>query len=144
MFKVCTLAGLALAIVATQADAAPRRRDRDRTAGQLQIDQVEITGGRLVISGRTAKPNQVVLLVNSGDRTASLPSRNFSFSLPYLPEACKIDLKVETEEVKDLVVGSCTPPSVKDGKDGKDGQDGRNGTNGINGINGQDGKNGTD
>src|SRR3954447_2559432 len=130
MLKVSAFTGLALTVIAAQAAAAPR--DRDRATGQLQIDQIEITGGRLVITGRTAKPNQVVLLVNSGDRTASLPSRKFSFSLSYLPEACKIDLKVEAEEVKDLLVTGCRPAavSVKDGKDGKDGRDGQNGQNG--------------
>lgn len=145
MLKIGVLAGLALAIVVTEAAAAPRQRDRDRgTAGQLQVDQVEIIGGRLVISGRTAKPNQVIILVNSGDKTASLPSRKFSFSLSYLPESCKIDLKVEAEEVKDLLVTGCRASSVKDGKDGADGKDGRDGQNGVNGKDGQNGKDGRD
>jgi hypothetical protein len=144
MLKVGVLAGLALSVIVTEATAAPRR-DRDRAAaGQLQVDQIEITGGRLVITGRTAKPNQVVLLVNTGDRTASLPSRKFSFSLSYLPDSCKIDLKVEAEEVKDLLVTGCRSASVKDGKDGQDGKDGRDGVNGKDGQNGKDGRDGKD
>jgi hypothetical protein len=108
----------------------------------LQIDQIEITGGKLVISGRTAKPNQVVVLVNSGDKTASFPTRKFSFSVSYLPETCKIDLKVETEEVKDLLVSGCMRGAGKDGKDGKDGTNGQNGTDGKNGADGKNGKDG--
>jgi len=145
MLKVGVFAGLALTIAATQAVSAPRQRDRDRAAaGQLQIDQIEITGGHLMITGRTARPNQVIILVNSGDKTASLPSRRFSFSLSYLPENCKVDLKVEAEEVKDLVVTGCRPAavSVKDGKDGKDGSDGKDGRDGQNGKDGRDGKDG--
>jgi hypothetical protein len=113
-------------------------------AAQMQIEKIEITGGRLVIEGRTARPNQVVLLVNSGDKTASFPNRKFSFSLSYLPETCKIDLKVETEEVKDLLVSGCMRGAGKDGANGKDGTNGRDGTNGIDGKNGADGKNGKD
>ena len=80
-----------------------------------------------MITGRTAKPNQVIELVNSGDKTASLPNRRFSFSLTYLPDTCKISLKVENDEIKDLLVSSCMPRggAGDSGKDGKDGKDGR-------------------
>ena len=129
------LSALALAAFAVQAAAQQRTRarERDRPVAQLQVDQVEITSGRLVITGRTAKPNQVIVLVNSGDKTASLPSRRFSFSLSYLPTTCKIDLKVEAEELKDLVVSGCMPgvAPAKDGRDGRDGRDGKDGRDGM-------------
>src|SRR5258708_4149720 len=132
MIKFNALAGLALTVFAAQAAAAPR----ERAAQQLQVDQVAIIGGRLVIAGRTAKPNQGIVLVNSGDKTASLPSRKFSFSLSYLPETCKIDLKVEGDEMKDLLVAGCMPQTVvaKDGKDGKDGKNGKDGKDGRDGV----------
>lgn len=108
---------------------------------QLQIDQAAITGGNLVIAGRTAKPNQVVTLTNTGDRTASLPSRKFSFSLSYLPETCKVNLQVENDELKDVLVAGCAPRS-KDGADGVNGKDGINGKDGKDGSDGLAGKDG--
>jgi len=138
MMKRGVFVGLALTVFAANATAAPRER---APAQQLQVDQIAIIGGRLVIAGRTAKPNQVIVLVNSGDKTASLPSRKFSFSLSYLPETCKIDLKVEGDEMKDLLVAGCMPQTViaKDGKDGKDGKNGKDGKDGIDGKEGKDG-----
>jgi hypothetical protein len=127
--KELAVSGLVLAAFAANAAAAPR----ERVVAQMQVDQVAITGGRLVITGRTAKPNQVIVLVNSGDKTASLPTRKFSFSLSYLPPTCKIDLQVEAEEVKDLVVAGCVAGAApgRDGKDGKDGKEGKDGRDGM-------------
>jgi hypothetical protein len=140
MIRLRVVAGLALVVFAiSAAEAQQRRRERvpQGPQGQFEVEQVAISAGRLVITGRTARPNQVIELVSSGDKTASLPNRKFSFSLAYLPPTCKINLKVETDEVKDLLVAGCMPGAGKDGKDGtngkdgKDGKDGRNGTDGI-------------
>ena len=110
MTKLAVIAGLMLAVLATSATEAQQRRQRAAgPQGQFDVEQVAITAGRLVITGRTAKPNQVIELVNSGDKTASLPNRRFSFSLAYLPDTCKISLKVENDEIKDLLVSSCMP-----------------------------------
>ena len=111
MTKLAVIAGLMLAVLATSAAEAQQRRRQQPAGpqGQFDVEQVAITAGRLVITGRTARPNQVIELVNSGDKTASLPNRRFSFSLSYLPETCKINLKVENDELKDLLVSSCIP-----------------------------------
>src|SRR5687767_6119131 len=122
MTKLGLLAGLALAAFVVSA-AEAQQRQRERAAGpqsKFDVEQVAISAGRLVITGRTARPNQVIELVNSGDKTASLPNRRFSFSLAYLPETCKINLKVEDDEIKDLLVAGCMPRGAgANGKDGK-------------------------
>src|SRR5215204_7022340 len=111
MAKLRVIAALMLVVLATSSvDAQQRRRDRDAgPQGQFEVEQVAITAGRLVITGRTARANQVIELVNSGDKTASLPNRRFSFSLAYLPPTCKINLKVENDELKNLLVAGCLP-----------------------------------
>jgi hypothetical protein len=139
MTKLAVIAGLTLAVLATvSADAQQRRREPAGPQGQLDVEQVAIAAGRLVITGRTARPNQVIELVDSGDKTASLPNRRFNFSLAYLPETCRINLKVENDELKDLLVSGCLPRSTgasgKDGKDGRDGRDGKDGKDGSEGI----------
>ena len=73
---------------------APRRAQTPRAprAPELTIDEAAIKGGQLMVTGRTAKPSQVVEIVETGDKTISLPSRRFSFSLSYMPENCRIQL----------------------------------------------------
>ena len=112
-------------------------------AAELQVNSVAITGGRLVITGRTSIPNQVVVLLNTGDKTASLSSRRFSFDLNYFPETCKIQLKAGTENPVEKIVSGCAPRG-KDGVDGKNGKDGIDGKDGIPGRDGKDGKDGKD
>jgi hypothetical protein len=143
MVKLPVIAGLVVVVLATSSAEAQRRRQRERPLpqGQFEIEQVAITAGRLRITGRTARPNQVIELTNSGDKTASLPNRRFSFSLPYLPEACKVDLKVEADEIKDLLVTGCMPRGGA-GPSGVSGKDGRDGRNGVDGKDGKDGKDG--
>ena len=128
--KTLAVSGLALAGLTVNATAAPKAA---AAPAELVVDQVAIAGGRLLIAGRTPKPNQIVVLVATGDKTASLPTRKFNFSLSYLPENCKIDLKVEGDELKDVVVANCMPRPIA-GKDGKDGKDGKNGTDGKDGM----------
>jgi hypothetical protein len=139
MIRGNVIAGLALVLIATDGVNAQQRRERAVPQGQFEVEQVAITAGRLVITGRTVRPNQVVELVGSGEKTASLPNRKFSFSLGHLPETCKITLKVETDEIKDLLVTGCLPRGQggapgKDGRDGKDGKDGRDGKDGSEGV----------
>src|SRR5262245_20495491 len=140
MARLRVIAASMLVVLATSsADAQQRRRDRaapQGPQGQFEVEQVAISAGRLVITGRTARPNQVIELTNSGDKTASLPTRKFSFSLAYLPPTCKINLKVETDEVKDLLVAGCMPGAGKDGLDGKNGKDGKDGKDGRDGKDG--------
>lgn len=143
MTKLAVIAGLMLALLATSAAEAQQRRRQQPAGpqGQFDVEQVAITAGRLVITGRTARPNQVIELVDSGDKTASLPNRRFSFSLAYLPDTCKISLKVENDELKDLLVSACMPrggmgTSGKDGRDGNDGKDGKDGRDGKDGSEG--------
>jgi hypothetical protein len=98
-------------------------------AAGLRIEQAAIKNGQLLIIGRTEKPNQVVAIVGSEYRTASLPSRRFRFEVPYLPPTCQITLKAEVETLDNYIVTGCAPRGKDgvighDGKDGKDGKDG--------------------
>jgi hypothetical protein len=77
------------------------------SAMALDLDTVAIEGGKLVITGKTAKAREEVELVNTGDKVKSAASRRFRFSLSYLPETCKVDLKAEGKTTKDLLVGNC-------------------------------------
>jgi hypothetical protein len=131
MMKSIVLAGLASVALLTSS----------ATAAELKIDQATIKAGKLVVTGRTAKPNQVVEIVNTGDRTVSLPSRRFSFSLSYLPDDCKLSVKSDTDTLADLVVSGCLQRG-KDGKDGRDGKGGKDGKDGKDGVIGKDGKDG--
>jgi len=111
-------------------------------AAGLQIERAAIDRGKLVISGRTAKPNQVITLMNTGDRTASLPSRRFSFTLDFMPADCRLKFQVEGEELENVLVAGCGLRG-EPGKDGKDGKDGREARDGRDGKDGKDGKDGS-
>jgi hypothetical protein len=124
-----------VAVAAVAADAAPKKKqnanaakEADTPNGPPQIEQAAITGGRLVITGKTSRPNQVITLVNTGDKTASGATRSFRFELSYLPETCKIALTVEDATVSDYIVSGCAPRGSNgaDGKAGANGKDGRN------------------
>jgi hypothetical protein len=112
-------------------------------AAELQVDKAAIINGRLVVIGKTSVPNQVVEVVGTGERTASLPSRRFRFDLVYLPDTCIVKLKAGIDETIQSLVSGCAPRG-KDGKDGKNGVDGRDGVNGKDGKDGQNGKDGKD
>ena len=77
------------------------------SAQALDLDTVAIQGGKLVITGKTTKPGQEVEIVGPGDKVKSSSSRRFRFSLSYLPETCKLDLKAGDETAKDLIVANC-------------------------------------
>ncbi|KPF90364.1 hypothetical protein IP86_26190, partial [Rhodopseudomonas sp. AAP120] len=83
------------------------------SAMALDLDTVAIESGKLVITGKTTKPGQEVEVVGTGDKIKSSSSRRFKFSLSYLPETCKLDLKAGEETVKDLIVANCGPRGPK-------------------------------
>jgi len=150
----CALVALTAAPALSQFAQDSRRRPQ-RVAPELTIDEAAIKGGQLVVTGRTAKPSQVVEIVDTGDKTISLPSRRFSFSLSYMPETCRIQLRTETENLTEQVVSACVQRGKdgapgkdgvigKDGRDGLPGKDGRDGQDGIAGKDGRDGHDGKD
>jgi hypothetical protein len=98
----------------------------------LDLNTVAIDAGKLVVNGRTTKPNQEVELVGSGAKVKSSASRRFSFSLSYLPESCRIDLKADGEVAKDLLVANCAPRGPK-GEPGAKGDPGPRGEAGPKG-----------
>lgn len=102
-------------------------------AAELKIDQATIANGKLVVTGRTTKPNQLVELVTTGDKTVSLPSRKFSFSLAYAPSNCTVHLRSNGEDLDNVPVTKCTlrPKDGAPGKDGKDGAPGKDGKDGF-------------
>jgi hypothetical protein len=119
MTRSSIIAGLA--IVAVTAGTA--------AAAELKIEQATIANGKLVVTGRTTKPNQMVELVNTGDKTVSLPSRKFSFSLTYIPNDCTLHLRSNGEDFDNVSVTKCErqPKDGAKGQDGKDGKDGKDG-----------------
>ncbi len=102
------------------------------TASALDLDEVAIQGGKLVITGRTSKPNQEVVVIGSGDKAQSSSSRRFRLSLSYLPENCKLDLQAGSELAKDLLVANCGPRGPK-GEAGAKGEPGPRGEAGPQG-----------
>jgi len=125
MIRLGVLAGVALVVVM----AGPAG------AAEIMVDHASMTAGKLVIRGRSTKPNQVVRIVGTDFKTVSLRSRRFSFSVAHLPDTCKIDLTADDDELKGQIVTNCSPrgpvgrqgPPGKDGAAGKDGQDGKDG-----------------
>jgi hypothetical protein len=131
----CALVAL-LAVPAQSQDApfAPRRAPA-RVAAELTIDQATVKGGQLVVTGRTAKPSQVVEIVGTEHKTISLPSRRFSFAVSHLPENCRLHLRAGEENLESQVVSNC----IVRGKDGVAGKDGAPGRDGRDGKDGRDG-----
>lgn len=121
----------------------PRRKAAARTRAprvvptEFIIDEAIIKGGQLLVTGRTAKPSQVVEILDTGDKTISLPTRRFSFSLTYMPESCRIQVRADAETLKDQVVSDCIRRGAP-GKDGIAGKDGRDGKDGFVGRDGRD------
>ncbi|MGO3930072.1 collagen-like protein, partial [Rhodopseudomonas pseudopalustris] len=83
------------------------------TAMALELDSLSIESGRLLIIGKTTKPNQEVEVVGTGDKVKSSSSRRFRFALSYLPETCKIDLKSGAETLTDRLIANCGPRGPK-------------------------------
>jgi hypothetical protein len=129
-----------MAVSAAAQEFEQRPRVRRAAPAELTIDEAAIKGGQLVVTGRTAKPNQVIEIVNTGDKTISLPTRRFSFSLSYMPENCRLHLRSNEENLQNQVVANC----IMRGNDGKDGKDGKDGVIGKDGRDGKDGKDGRD
>jgi hypothetical protein len=105
------------------------------SASALDLDTIAIDSGRLIITGKTNKPGQEVELANTGDKTTSSSSKKFRFSLSYLPETCKLELKSGSEHLRDLLVANCAPRGPK-------GDKGEPGTAGVAGARGEAGPKG--
>jgi hypothetical protein len=130
---------LCVAFAATATAAPKKKRTREAkppvvvdTSPQVppQIEQATIASGKLVVTGKTDKANQVVVLVNTGDKAVTGSARTFRFELAYLPDTCKVSVKVESLASPDFIVSLCAPRG-KDGANGQDGKDGKSGGAGF-------------
>ncbi len=119
-----------------QAKSVPRS-----TTG-LRIDQAAIQGGRLVVSGTTAKPRQEVVLERQFT-TRSNHDRTFSFSVLHWPEDCVIRVKHGKSKL-DVLVQYCgiAGPAGSKGKKGATGDAGAQGERGKKGDRGETGETG--
>ena len=120
---------VALAVLATPALA------------DITISQAEITGGRLMISGRLSDGNQVVRIDNTDHRTQSGNTGFFHFRLPYLPPSCMVSIVSELDRFDDVVIGNCGPrgeigPAGPQGDAGPAGAAGAGGDQGPAGLRG--------
>jgi hypothetical protein len=129
MLRRTTLAGLAAMILTSG------------SASALDLDTVSIESGKLIVAGKTSQPGQEVELANTGDKVKSSSSRKFKFSLSYLPETCKLDLKSGTETLTDRLVANCAPRGPK-GDKGDAGPRGEAGLKGDPGAKGETGPRG--
>jgi hypothetical protein len=92
---------LALVPAATRAD----------TSG-LTVDVVTLAGGRLVVTGTTAKRNQLVRIPGTHIRTRSDELKRFSFNEDYRTPDCRITLATGTGAVE-LMIAQCGPHGVR-------------------------------
>lgn len=89
-------AGTALAQPAAKTDVRSNDEPAELTrlpASRILLDTLEISGGRLVVSGVTPLPNRQVRLDQRYFAMSNDIGR-FNFSLPYLPPDCIVELKI--------------------------------------------------
>jgi hypothetical protein len=113
-------------------------------ATSLELNDAKIESGKLQITGRTDKANQEVELVGSGEKVKSSSARKFRFSISYLPDSCKIELKGEGQTLSDLLVANCglRGPKGEAGPKGDAGPKGEAGAKGDIGPRGEAGPKG--
>ena len=80
-------------------------------AAQIKVGDAEITGGKLVISGSTAKPDQSVMLDDNFKTTSDRRGR-FTFRLDYLPSSCISTVK-SGQDSERVVIGRCGPAGAQ-------------------------------
>ena len=75
---------------------------------EIQIRDARISGGAVVIQGRSAAAKQVVTA--DGDRASVTTGadRRFTLELNYFPANCTVSLKAG-EETRDVVIAMCGP-----------------------------------
>ena len=75
----------------------------------ITINQAAITGGQLVIAGRTETAEQTVT-IDGTEFTATADARGiFRFEVSYLPPTCIVDIVAGTERRDGVIVASCGP-----------------------------------
>src|SRR5688572_8497642 len=93
----------------------------------IDLDEAAITGGQLVVAGRTAVPKQEVRITGTVFRMRSDEAGAFRFEVAYLPPDCTIDLAAGADRLNDAIVGNCGPR----GADGAAGPPGPPGPAGV-------------
>jgi hypothetical protein len=132
-------AGTALAQPAAKTDVRSNDEPAELTrlpASRILLDKLEISGGRLVVSGVTPLPNRQVRIDQRYSATSNDIGR-FNFSLPYLPPDCIVELKIGAL-ADQAVVANCG----LQGERGAQGLAGRRGARGAAGPAGPQGATG--
>src|SRR5687768_8853985 len=94
---------------------------------EIDLEEAAITGGQLVIAGRTAVPNQEVRITGTLFRMRSDETGAFRFEVAYLPPDCTVDLAAGADRLNDAIIGNCGPR----GADGAAGPAGPQGPAGV-------------
>ncbi len=97
------IAGVAIALVGLVTPAL----------AEITIIRAEITGGRLVISGRTEVGNQEVRLDQTSHLTISRPNGPFLFEVSYLPPDCVVSIVTDDDRIDDVLIGNCSLPGAQ-------------------------------
>ena len=97
------IAGVAIALVGLVTPAL----------AEITIIRAEITGGRLVISGRTEVGNQEVRLDQTSHLTISSPNGPFLFEVSYLPPDCVVSIVTDDDRIDDVLIGNCSLPGAQ-------------------------------
>jgi hypothetical protein len=114
----------------------------------VQITDARISNGSLLISGRTDRPNQKVV-IDGKSEVISGGNRRFVWAGSYFPENCTVRVQVEAES-RDVVIANCGPkgdqgqpgPAGPAGSQGRQGEAGPAGPAGPAGAAGPPGPTG--
>ena len=110
---------------------------------RLTIEVAALEAGRLVIAGKTNRPDVIVRILDEATlltrfKTRSDATSHFAFDLDYRTENCRITLATRTGTL-DLMIGACGPR----GDIGPQGQIGPPGAQGETGLQGERGPRGS-
>lgn len=129
----CAVA-LALSTVASaqegQRGASQARRPAPAARALLDVSDARIANGRLIVTGRTTRPNQEVTL-DQEFKVTSGPRGLFRFEVVHYPAGCVVTVALGTDEAKALVAQCGAPgPAGPAGEAGPAGPPGPQGAPG--------------
>ncbi|MGV8841300.1 MAG: collagen-like protein, partial [Bauldia sp.] len=102
---------------------------------EISINQAAITGGQLVIAGRTDVATPTVAIDGTEFTTAVDSRGTFRFAVSYRPPTCIVDIVAGAERLEGVLIASCGPV----GPAGPAGEAGAKGGEGVAGIQGPQG-----
>src|SRR5688500_15037265 len=104
---------------------------------RLNVTTVELSAGRLVITGTAAQPRAVVRIKGTKLKAVAAANKQFQFNVDYRTADCRVTLATKTGALG-LMIGDCGPRGLRGAK-GKRGKRGPQGLRGIAGLPGAQG-----